>query len=71
MILRTVTWLTFTPRSARSAEIAEHAPAHGFLRGCVAVGGREPVVRMNLPSSAAAAKRFEPGLVRLRFRPAV
>jgi hypothetical protein len=70
MILRTVTWLTFTPRSARSAEIAEHAPAHGFLRGCVAVGGREPVVRMNLPSSAAA-KRFEPGLVRLRFRPAV
>ena len=53
MILRTVTWLTFTPRSARSAEIAEHAPAHGFLRGCVAVGGREPVVRVNLPSSAA------------------
>jgi hypothetical protein len=37
MILRTVTWLTFTPRSAKSAEIAEHAPAHGFLRGCVAV----------------------------------
>jgi hypothetical protein len=67
MILRTVTWLSF---AARSAEIAEHAPAHGFLRGCVAVGGREPVVRMNLPSSAAA-KRFEPGLVRLRFRPVV